>query len=402
MKRPPLVDLRLLAEQRAALQSAMIPHRRSVRPIVPPRDCSCSHPSILLRDRKVGCVVMAGGQATRLGNTLPKGVIPFSPVAHKPLLQLLVERAKAYGRCYGFEPHLAIMTSEVSDLAIRALFEEHHFFDLEHVSFFSQPSLPLLDMNGQLISRDDGSILTGPDGNGSVFSSLSRSGILKQWAADGVEAVSLVLVDNPLLDPFCPCLLSPIFAGVDLTAAAVKRSSVDEAVGLFVADNDLLRVIEYSEIDPSEARRYDDRGHLVFCWANISFFCCSLPFLTAAADIKLPLHMARKKVEGHDVWKAEYFVFDAMAAARSITLISLDRELSFAPVKDRASFEAARLAMMRKDRQRFFELTGLDADASAPFELPASAWYPTEAFVTYLRRCGVRRGFVEDLSAAAS
>ena len=397
-----MTDTSKLIEQRTAIESLRVASHRHLTPVAAPVGPSYSHPSLILQGRKLGCVVMAGGQATRLGSTSPKGVIPFSAVANKPLLQIIAEKVKAYSRCYGIEPRLAIMTSEASDAATRTLFENHQFFGLRSVEFFVQPSLPLLDMTGELITGSDGTVLTGPDGNGSVFAGLMRSGIGEQWEQDGVEGVCLIMVDNPLLDPFCPAIFSPIFEGCDLTAAAIERASAEEQVGLFAIDNKRLCVVEYSEVDPVLRAARDDQGHLVFRWANISFFGCSIPFLKEAAAAPLPLHVAKKKVQGIEVWKSEYFVFDAMSAARTITLIPLEREACFAPIKDTLTLEKARSAMVARDRRRFFELTGVEAEASVPFELSASAFYPSDRFLTWLRGNILRRGFLEEPSESSS
>jgi UDP-N-acetylglucosamine/UDP-N-acetylgalactosamine diphosphorylase len=395
------VDISKLAEQLAAIEKQKAVVHRSLMPVADPVEIPSSHPSPLLQGKGVGCVVMAGGQATRLGSSVPKGIIPFSLVGKKPLLQIIAEKVKAYARCYGIEPRLAIMTSEATDADTRALFEEHHFFGLDHVDFFVQPSLPLLGMDGKLIIGTNGRFLTGPDGNGSVFAGLLRSGIIERWERDGVKAMSIVMVDNPLLDPFCPALLTPIFEGVDMTAAAIERVNGDEKVGVFATEEDNLKVIEYSEIDPMLGNKRDKEGRLLFRWANISAFGCSMGYLRAAAALHLPLHVAKKNTEGHEVWKAEYFVFDAMAAARTIKLIPLVREECFAPIKDSSSFEKAGFDMMSRDRRRFFALTNVKADDTAPFELSASAYYPTDRFLTWLRSCDSRGGLLEEPSESS-
>jgi UDP-N-acetylglucosamine/UDP-N-acetylgalactosamine diphosphorylase len=269
------------------------------------------------------------------------------------------------------------MTSEATDGPIRAFFERHQNFGCGDVRFFTQPSLPLLDMAGNPIFKDDGSALTGPDGNGGVFRALVKSGILQQWEQQGVEACSIILVDNPLFDPFCPAMFTPLFAGADCTAAAVERTDPQEHVGLFVQQNDQTTVIEYTEIDPTLASQKDPSGRLVFRWANMSCFGCTLGFVKDAAALLLPLHVAKKNVNGRPVWKSEYFIFDALSAAQKIEIIPLERQESFAPIKDAASLERSRLDMEAKDRRRYEQLAHREWDPVKPIELPAEAYYPT-------------------------
>ncbi len=55
----------------------------------------------LLRQGKVGCLILAGGQGTRLGFDGPKGAVPVTPVTGKSLFQLFCERTLAVGSNVG-------------------------------------------------------------------------------------------------------------------------------------------------------------------------------------------------------------------------------------------------------------------------------------------------------------
>lgn len=309
----------------------------SLSPVEDPAPIPLTTP---LTGREVGCVVLAGGLATRLGSSLPKGVIPFAPGSKKPLLQLIAERVSSYGRRHSVTSRLAIMTSEATDGQIRKFFS-HNLFGLDTLEFFIQPSLPLLDMSEQPIFKTDGSPLTGPDGNGSVFQGLMTSQILQRWEQNKIEALTIITVDNPLLDPLCPSLLIPVLNGIDLTAAVIERTDPAEQVGLFAQENDHLRVVEYTEISTADREVRDEQNRLRFRWANISAFGCNPSFIKAAATLHLPIHPAKKMVSGQPIWKGESFIFDAIPAARTARLVPLDRTTSFAPIKDPASFEAA-------------------------------------------------------------
>ena len=49
----------------------------------------------LLKEGKIGCIVLAGGQGTRLGFPGPKGCVPITPIKKKSLFQLVAEKCKA-------------------------------------------------------------------------------------------------------------------------------------------------------------------------------------------------------------------------------------------------------------------------------------------------------------------
>lgn len=275
---------------------------------------------------------MAGGQATRLGSSLPKGVMPFSPVDHKSLLQLIAEKVLAYAARHQHEPYLAIMVSEATEAETKKLFLRHSNFGLPRVWFFTQPSLPLCSRtDGSPIRGEDGAVVTGPNGNGVVFHELVRSRTLEEWECCGVAIITLVQVDNPLCDPFYYGLCAAVVEGHDLAVAAIRRTSISEQVGVFVQAQGKTLVVEYSELPP-------ELDPALFCWANISQFACAPPFVRHVAKQTLPKHVARKSVGGKEVCKTEFFIFDCMEYSTSTCLVELPRDRYFSPVKDPASF----------------------------------------------------------------
>jgi UDP-N-acetylglucosamine/UDP-N-acetylgalactosamine diphosphorylase len=59
----------------------------------------------------VGCILIAGGQGSRLRFNGPKGMYPISPIKNKSLFQLFAEKTLAAGLQVGKMLRLAIMTS---------------------------------------------------------------------------------------------------------------------------------------------------------------------------------------------------------------------------------------------------------------------------------------------------
>lgn len=334
------------------------------------------HPVPFFYRRRLGVLIMAGGQATRLKNHLPKGVIPFSPIFQKSIFQIIAEKIGAFSACYDATVHTAIMTSDATDGATKAHFSLHNNFSLPSLDFFVQDSLPLLDMDKQLILHQD-HILKGPDGNGKLFHTFVNSGLMNKWKEAGVEAIAIINCDNPLIDPFHPGLFFPLFQGHDLAAAAIERTDPAEHVGLYASDHGRLTVVEYSEIDPEKASSRDAQGKLLFRWANISFFACLPEFVEKAATCTMPLHMAKKHVLGKEVWKAEYFIFDTLCKAQNPSLVPIEREEYFAPVKSTTgptSIVEVQKAVMIRDKTFLQKLGKIPEEG--PIELPQSVFYP--------------------------
>ena len=158
----------------------------------------------LICSGKVGCLILAGGRGSRLGTNGPKGAVAVSPIKGKSLFQLFGERTHSASVRAGRPLHLAVMTSPLNHAQTKEFFQAHQNFNLpsSHLHFFEQSVLPFCDDQGNWLLERPGSLLEGPDGNGNALHLLHHSGLYERWRADGVEYVNVVLVDNPLADPF--------------------------------------------------------------------------------------------------------------------------------------------------------------------------------------------------------
>jgi len=301
------------------------------------------HPAAFLQNKQLGLLIMAGGQATRLGLGIPKALLQ---VTTKTLLQIVIERVFAFNELYSTSVHIGIMASQNAFDQIYEHLVTYDFFGYpkNEISLCAQASLPLLDANGNLMLNASGNLMLGPDGNGSLFQTFSP--LIKTW--QNKDFISVIQIDNPLIDPFHPAVLEPILLGHDLSIAAIAHTDKQEKVGLFARENDHIVVIEYSELTPNEMLDIDT-------WANISFFACTPKFAFSSANHQLPLHIAKKKMKGKDVFKAEYFIFDHFPYAHNPTIIPIDRSLYFSPVKNRQgseSLETAREALQHSNPKR--------------------------------------------------
>src|SRR6266849_7831741 len=77
-----------------------------------------------LRRGEIAALVVAGGQATRLGFDQPKGMFQIGPVSGKSLFQIHAEKMLALTRRYGKAIPFLVMTSPATDAEARAFFEE--------------------------------------------------------------------------------------------------------------------------------------------------------------------------------------------------------------------------------------------------------------------------------------
>lgn len=343
--------------------------------------------------KKIGCLVLAGGQGSRLGSPLPKALTPVSLVKKKTLLQLLCEKAAAASKQRGYNIPLVFMTSPLNHEAVRSYLETHHFFGLNptQVDLFPQEMLPFLDDQGNWRLQQPGIIACGPDGNGHALKHFVENGIWEKWKQHQIEFMTVVPIDNPLADPF-DAELAGFHArqNAECTLKAIQRLDSHEKMGVICLKDGKIGVQEYSELPPETAE---------FKIANTSLFCLSLDFIKKVSDKVLPWHLARKMAtvvvpnkntlspESIQIWKFETFLFDILEEANAVSVLVYPREQIYAPLKNSSgdnSLETLQAALLAKDKTIFSHLTG-KAAPSKPFELAQEFHYPTPSFLKALR-----------------
>jgi len=109
---------------------------------------------------------MAGGQGTRLGSSLPKGMFDIGLPSHKTLFELQADRIKALeneisekfsDRAKPCHISWYIMTSEPTEQQTLQFFKEKDFFGLEedYVKFFKQNHIPSFNLEGKILLEDE-------------------------------------------------------------------------------------------------------------------------------------------------------------------------------------------------------------------------------------------------------
>ncbi len=349
----------------------------------------------IISDGCLGCLIVAGGQGTRLNFEGPKGLFPISAIKHKTLFQLFAEKTLAASERAGMPLKLAIMTSKANHEQTQHYFKENKYFGLnpKQIDFFPQNNLPFLDMNGNLFLETPHKIAEGPDGNGSSLDQFFYSGIWERWYANDIRFVNFVLIDNPLADPYDNELLGFHYrCGADITIKCTLKTDPDEKVGLLFGDLSKVQVIEYTEIPTDERYAKNDIGILKHHCANISLFCMNMEFVQQIATQKeLPLHFALKPAKAlaiqenkkitlkPNAYKYERFIFDILPFAQKVAALMAPRETCFAPLKS-AEGEGnptnVAAALCKKDKATLENITGLPAPKFA-FELSQKFYYPT-------------------------
>jgi UDP-N-acetylglucosamine/UDP-N-acetylgalactosamine diphosphorylase len=356
----------------------------------------------LLRAGEVAYLLVAGGQASRLGYEGPKGAFPVGPVTGRSLFEIFARRLHAARERYGAPSSWYILTSQANDAATRAFFREHRSFGLdpEGIFFFQQAMLPALDGRGKILMRARDEVFMAPNGHGGVLAALATSGGLDRARARGVRVFSYFQVDNPLARP-----ADPLFLGLhaleraQMSSKVVKKRDAIEKVGVIGRVDGRLSCIEYSDL-PAELRdlRRED-GELVYGAGNIAIHAIDLAFVAelTRGGLQLPWHVAKKSMSLIDArgepvrmdgFKFETFVFDALAFAKRSATLEVDRGVEFSPVKNADGEDSP--ASARADICRLFAgwierarlpLPPPGADGVCPVEIDACLAEDEETFI---------------------
>lgn len=352
----------------------------------------------LISEGKVGCILIAGGQGTRLGFDGPKGIYPLTSFKKKSLFQIFAEKVQAAGKKAGRELPLAIMTSRQNDAVTRSFFLENNFFGLnkEQIFFFEQGMLPLLDETGNTFLDQSGHTAYGPDGNGDCLKHFSLSGIAKKWQEMGIHYVLSILIDNPLSDPYDAELVAfHEESGGDLVVKCTNRLHSQEKMGVLAKKEGKMCVVEYSELPQKEMEACLPDHSLKYHLANITNFSFSMPFIEKAKEFDLPLHVAHKA----GFWKFEKFIFDLLPLANAPQVIAYPREICYAPLKVASGdngTEHVRMRLQAYEKILYTNISGLEPP-HFPFELSMDFYYPTEEFTKKWRGKKIEKeGYIVD------
>ena len=305
-----------------------------------------------LKAGAIGAILVAGGQATRLGCSGPKGLSRVGPVSQATLFEILMGKLVAVRRRYGRDVPLAIMTSSATDAETRAFLAEHACcgLDPERVFVFRQHDLPAIDATtGRLLLDGPGHLAIAPDGHGGMLVALAEAGGLDWFGNQGVEHIVSFQVDNPLAMPLAAEFLGyHLLTDADFSTQVVRKQAPEERVGVVVTCEGRHSVVEYSDLPTALAAERLPNGQLRFHAGSIAVHAFAKRFLdrAAARHDSLPLHLAFKAVpflnsEGTRIVPAspnaikfERFIFDLMPLAERVCVVEIEASEGFAALKN--------------------------------------------------------------------
>ncbi|EMR09903.1 hypothetical protein PNEG_01663 [Pneumocystis murina B123] len=326
---------------------------------------------------RVAVILLAGGQATRLGTDGPKGCFDIGLPSHKSLFQLQAERIRRlmtlaqikYNSSMPVSIPWYIMTSNSNRSATEEFFFKYNFFGLEkNIIFFNQEDIPCFSYTGKFLLETKSKIAVSPNGNGGIYKALLNSNILDDLMVRKIQHIHCFCVDNCLVR-----VADPIFIGfsierdLDVSTKVVRKHKASEKVGLVVLKNGKPSIIEYNEIDTKISEALDESSNLLkFRLANIAnhYFNIRFLFKISAYESKLPYHISKKKVPFYDIQskktivpetsnaiKLEKFIFDVFSevSLNKFGCLEVARFDEFSPLKNSLEIEEDNANTSRRD-----------------------------------------------------
>lgn len=319
-----------------------------------------------IRAGKVGAVLLAGGQGTRLGSDGPKGKYNIGITRDVYIFEMLIRNLRAVTDKAGCFVPLYIMTSDKNHEETIAFFEEKGYFGYpkEFVKFFEQEMAPSVDFHGKLYMEAPDSLSLSPNGNGGWFHSMAATGVLADVKRRGVEWLNIFAVDNVLQR-----IADPVFVGATLDsgcvsgAKVVRKADPQEKVGVLCLEDGRPSIVEYYEMTEEMVSARDADGELSYSFGVILNYLFRVDKLEEIMNAKMPVHVVEKKIPYMDEngryvnpgepngYKFEILVLDMIHLLDNCLSFEVVREHEFAPIKNKTgvdSVESAR-ALLKKN-----------------------------------------------------
>jgi len=308
-----------------------------------------------IRNGKVGCVLLAGGQGSRLGFDKPKGMYNIGVNRELYIFECLINNLLEVVKETGSWIPLFIMTSEDNDRDTREFLEEHSYFGYssDNVMFFVQEQLPTVDTDGKLMLSAKDRISTAPNGNGGWYASMVKSGVLRSLKKCNIEWLNVFAVDNVLQRMADPCFIGAVIeSGRESGSKVVSKAAPEERVGVMCLEDGRPSIVEYYEMTDEMITRRENDGTLSYNWGVILNYLFRIDRLNDILGMHLPLHRAFKKVkyideagntvspEEPNAYKFETLVLDMVKLQESCLAYEVDRSREFAPVKNREGVDS--------------------------------------------------------------
>lgn len=302
-----------------------------------------------VKNNEYAIVIMAGGNASRLGIDGPKGCFELEINDKKiSLFEIFISQLKKIHNEIGIYINIYIMTSSLNNKSTINFFKSKNYFNYpkKYINFFKQSDLPILDIDGKILLKNKYRILFGPNGNGDVFNSLLKNNIIKNMKKKKIKYVLFSTVDNILTNLVdFKFIGSMIYNNYEVSTKTLVKENNEDKNWVFCKYNDKPYMLPSSYIDENISNKKDKNGNYIYRDKNITYHLLSINSIEKLAKIDLKYHRAFKKsaymdLNGNNIipnssnsFKFEKFIFDAFYYCNDMLLYRVKND-EFLPIKD--------------------------------------------------------------------
>lgn len=323
-----------------------------------------------IKQCKVGAILLAGGQGTRLGYDKPKGTFNVGLNKDLYIFECLINNLMDVVKMADAWIPIAVMTSDINNADTVAFFKDHDYFgyNKDYVFFFIQDMAPATDRDGKIYLAGKSKPVMSPNGNGGWFTSFVNAGLREEFTKLGVEWLNVFAVDNVLQRIADPCFVgATIQSGCVGGAKVVSKAYPEEKVGVLCLEDGRPSIVEYYEMTDELMYSKNDKGEPLYNFGVILNYLFRVDELTRIMNDRLPVHVVEKKIphiddNGNEVkpdspngYKFEMLVLDLIHLLKDCLSYEVDREKEFAPIKNLTgidSLESAR-ELLKKNGVEF-------------------------------------------------
>jgi len=303
----------------------------------------------LVLDNGYGIVLMAGGNATRLGLNIPKGMLKIKYHNKKvSLFQIYIDKLKEIYNEYHIYINVYIMTNIDNDYETINFFEENNYFDYpkDKIKFFVQGMLPLINIDGKILLKDKANLWLVPNGNGDVFKALRNNGLIEDMKNNKIKYCLFTGIDNPLTNlvdfMFLGCT---IFNKYKLSSKTIYKSNALEKDWVFCKYKNKPYMIDDNHLQYFNDIK-DENDNYLYRDKNIMYHLIHIDYIDKFSNIDLKYHRAYKKYNIYEngvykninCFKFEKFIYDAFYYAKDMLLYRVNKD-EFYPIKNKDDIE---------------------------------------------------------------
>ncbi len=313
----------------------------------------------MIKAGKVGAVLLAGGQGTRLGFDGPKGTYNIGITKDLYIFEMQIRNLMDVVKEANAWIPLFIMTSDKNNDATVDFFEKHGYFgyNKEYVTFFKQEMAPSVSFDKKILLEDKDKLSLSPNGNGGWYVSLKKSGALKKALDMGVEWFNIYAVDNVLQRSADPIFVgATVLSGCSSGSKVVAKADPNERVGVLCLEDGRPSIVEYYEMTDEIINSREPDGRLSYNYGVILNYLFKIDVLEEIVSKALPTHVVEKKIpyidenanlvkpEKPNGYKFELLVLDMIHLFPDCCSFEVVREKEFAPIKNKDGVDSVESA----------------------------------------------------------